>query len=80
MTIYMKCTTDRLELPIAVADTARELARMMGVSYNSVYSEISRGYGGYHKVVIDEPKLYPTADGVFWYKDPDTWETVYVED
>lgn len=79
MTIYMKCTTDRLELPLAVADTARELARMMGVSYNSVYSEISRGYGGYHKVVIDEPKLYPTADGGFWYKDPDTWETVYVE-
>ena len=53
MTIYMKCTTDRLELPIAVADTA--------------------------KVVIDEPKLYPTADGGLWYKDPDTWETVYVE-
>lgn len=56
MTIYMKCTTDRLELPIAVADTAKELARMLGVSHYSVYSEISRGYGGYHKVVIEDEK------------------------
>lgn len=54
MTLYMKCTTDHLELPIAVADTAKELARMMGVSHNSVYSDISRGYGGYHKVVIED--------------------------
>ena len=53
----------------AAAGKVPELARMMGVSYNSVYSEISRGYGGYHKVVIDEPKLYPTADGGFWYKE-----------
>lgn len=62
MTLYMKCTTDRLELPIAVADTAKELARMLGVSHNSVYSEISRGYGGYHKVVIDD-EWYPDNDG-----------------
>ena len=80
MTIYMKCTTDRLELPVAVADTAKELAQMLGVSHGSVYSGIDRGYGGYHKVVINEPTLYPTADGGLWYKDPDTWETVYVEE
>ena len=64
MTIYMKCTTDRLELPIAVADTAKELARMLGVSHGSVYSGIDRGYGGYHKVVIDE--WYPDNDGGEW--------------
>lgn len=80
MTIYMKCTTDRLELPIAVADTARELAGMLGIKPNSVFTGLSKKRGGYHKVIIDEPKLYPTADGGFWYKDPDTWETVYVED
>ena len=69
MTIYMKCTTDRLELPIAVADTAKELARMLGVSHYSVYSEISRGYGGYHKVVIDE--WSPDNDGRLWRKRED---------
>lgn len=69
MTIYMKCTTDRLELPIAVADTAKELARMLGVSHGSVYSGIDRGYGGYHKVVIDE--WYPDNDERLWCRRED---------
>jgi len=69
MTIYMKCTTDRLELPIAVADTVKELAQMLGVGLGSVYSGISRDYGGYHKVVIDE--WYPDNDGRLWCRRED---------
>ena len=79
MTIYMKCTTDRLELPLAVADTAAELARQLGIKPNSVFTGLNKKSGGYHKIVIEEPKLYLTPDGGLWYKDPDTWETVFVE-
>lgn len=32
MTLYIKVTQDKFELPIAVADTARELADMVGTS------------------------------------------------
>lgn len=41
--VWMKVTLDRLQLPIAVADTAKELAEMLGmVSANSIYSSLSR--------------------------------------
>lgn len=36
--VYMRTTTDALELPVAVADTARELAEIIGTSVNVVYS------------------------------------------
>ena len=54
MTLYMKCTTDRLELPVAVADSGAELARMLGVTVNSVWSCISKHRSGYHKIVIED--------------------------
>ena len=31
MTLYMKVTRDEYELPVAVAETKAELARMLGV-------------------------------------------------
>ena len=40
MHVYMKITTDRYELPVAVADTGEELAKMCGVSINNVYNTI----------------------------------------
>lgn len=36
-TLYMKVTNDEYELPVAVADSQRELARMLGIS-NTVIS------------------------------------------
>ena len=60
MTLYIKVTNDELELPEAVADSAAELARMVGCSVNCIYSTIShvkRGKikrGQYMKVEIDE--------------------------
>lgn len=75
--LYMKCTTDKYEIPIAVADSGAELARMLGVSVNSVWSCISKEISGYHK--IEFPEVYPDNDGRLWYKDPDTGETIYEE-
>ena len=41
MKIYMEVTDDKYELPIAVADSAVELAQIINVSANSIYSSIS---------------------------------------
>ena len=44
--LYIAVTPDLYELPIAVADTAKELAKMIGTSENSVYSCISKKRSG----------------------------------
>ncbi len=44
--IWMAVTTDRLELPLAVADTARELGEMLGVSQNAICSRLCKGHSG----------------------------------
>lgn len=36
MVIYLATTPDHLELPIAVADTPRELAGILGITKNAV--------------------------------------------
>lgn len=36
MTVHMAVTADKFELPVAVADTAEELAQMLGVKAQSV--------------------------------------------
>lgn len=36
MTVYIAVTADKFELPVAVADTAEELAQMLGVKAQSV--------------------------------------------
>lgn len=42
MFIWMLVTKDKYELPIAVFDTARELAEYVGLPVNSVLSAISK--------------------------------------
>lgn len=64
MKLFMKTTTDKYELPLAVADSAKELATMLHMSNGSVASAISRGVCGYHKVIIDD--WYPDNDGREW--------------
>jgi hypothetical protein len=63
MKIWMKVTSDDLELPVAVADSAEELAEMLGISRATIYASISRWKSGersecpYRVVEIDaEPK------------------------
>lgn len=58
--LWMKVTTDRLELPLMVCDTARELAERCGTSTNCVISMASRAHKGkvkktpYRSVKIEE--------------------------
>lgn len=48
--LYVAYTNDEYELPIAVADTAKELAQMVGVTSDSLYCMMSRHQGNYYKV------------------------------
>ena len=77
MHVYLKTTLDKYELPVAVADTARELAEMVGTSQSVVYSSISHNYRGYYMVELEEDlsDWYSTNDGQLWhYKEDGTVE------
>lgn len=54
MTLYMKTTYDEYELPVAVADSPKELAEMIGTSASVVSSSISHGRCTFHKIVIED--------------------------
>lgn len=41
--LYMAVTPDEYQLPLAVADSVQQLAWMVGVTSNSIYSAISHG-------------------------------------
>ena len=44
--LYMAVTADKYEFPLIVADTTRELARVMGVTNNAVSTAICRSIPG----------------------------------
>ena len=48
--LYIAVSLDEYELPIAVAESVPELARMMGTTVNVINSSISRKTRRYHKV------------------------------
>ena len=52
--LYMITSKDDLELPIAVADTPSELARMIGTTRATVESSISKHHKGWHRIIIEE--------------------------
>ena len=54
MTIYIKYGKDPPNLPIAVADSAKELAQKTGMSVNSVYSMASRKSEIIAKIKLEE--------------------------
>lgn len=60
MTLWMTVTMDDLELPTAVADSATELAKIVGISANSLMSRYSKHIHGkiekcpFRKVKIEE--------------------------
>lgn len=59
MTLWLKVTADKYEFPLAIGDTAGQLALMTGVSTNAIHSAISNAKrGGYRcqyvKVEIEE--------------------------
>ena len=60
MVLYLKTTTDEYELPIAVAASVHELAKITGTSERSIASIISRLRNGktdtkcYHIVEVED--------------------------
>lgn len=57
--LYMKITRDKYEFPIVVADTAEELALLIGVTSNTIYKNIfEEEHGGciscYKRVLLDD--------------------------
>lgn len=54
VTIYMKVTEDELSLPVAIGETAQELADQIGVKVETIYAGVSRGRISYVKVEVDE--------------------------
>ena len=54
MTLYVKTTADEYKLPLAVAESKRELARILGISYGCVKSSYSKGLSTYSPVEVDD--------------------------
>ena len=54
MTIYVKYSASFPGLPIAVADSAEELAQMTGMTKGSIYSSISKKRRTVAKIEIEE--------------------------
>ena len=42
MKLYLMVTNDKYQLPLFVADTARELSKMCGVPANTIYCMMSK--------------------------------------
>lgn len=76
MTLYMKTTTDRYELPLIVEDSPTILACRLGLKPNSVATLCSKEICGYHRVEV-EPDMYPDNDGGLWYYDDGRGQHVY---
>lgn len=54
MKLYIKTTMDDLELPVAVAGSAKELAEMTGTTAASVLSSISHKHKGWYRVEVED--------------------------
>lgn len=64
MIVWMEVTKDRFRLPLAVADSARELARLRRVTASAVSRGARTPGGKYVRVRVDEiqPEQCPEAD------------------
>ena len=56
MTLYVRTTADEYELPIAVAESPKELAQMLGIKVESVHRRFWRAHPTPHwyKVEVEE--------------------------
>ena len=58
--LYIAVTADKLEIPVACAESISELARLVGKSYSSISSSISKAHSGRRngfrviKVILDK--------------------------
>lgn len=52
--LYVRTTTDEYELPIAVADSAGELAEMLGTTKAGIFSSIAHKCKGWYRLELEE--------------------------
>lgn len=52
--LYMVTTHDKYELPIAVADSVKELHIMTGIPINTIATSISLGRPYYYKIDVSD--------------------------
>lgn len=52
--VYIAVTKDKYELPIAVANTVKDLSRMTNVSERVIYTYISKKLGRFYKVKLND--------------------------
>ena len=50
--LYIATTRDKYELPIAVADSARELAQMLNMPFTTVKVYLTNEWYGFHKIKV----------------------------
>lgn len=63
MKLYIKSTGDELDLPVAVAESPTELARMIGTNRDVVLSSIAHKRKGWARVEVeDEDERDPRSD------------------
>ena len=63
-TLYMKCTTDKYELPIAVEDSPAKLARRLGLNRHSVATLCSKQICGYHRIRMEDEVMMMTENEI----------------
>lgn len=54
MTLYMMLSRDEYELPVAVAESSKELSMMTGYSVNTILSSISHGYKRFVRINVED--------------------------
>ena len=54
MTLYIKTTTDKFELPLVVEESPSMLTLRLGMTRRSVSTLCSKGVNGYHRINIEE--------------------------
>lgn len=60
---YMLVTKDKYELPLAIADSAEDLAKIIGVSKNYVYCATSNVRGHLYPHIVKVPVEYDMEGG-----------------
>ena len=76
MKVCIKYDKHPPHLPIAVAESRSELARMLGVRRNVIDSAFSHHASTYFEMEFDEETWWPNADGGEWRYGPNG-EVIY---
>lgn len=61
--VYMKITNDKYELPVAVADTASELANILGIKKSSIAASMYHARAGKRKEIYIKVYVGSDEDG-----------------